>query len=118
MSVHSQSDEIASLKRSAEEALEKNASGTVEEFLLAVNDYLEKFEQWQAKLSAEEKAEPNFKDALTELDVIHREVIFKAHAQKDLVGQEISELYKRAKVAKSYSEQGPSRISITGKRKG
>lgn len=111
-------DEIALLKQSAEEALGKNESGTVEEFLLAVNDYLEKFEQWQAKLSPQEKENPNFKEALSELDVVHREVIFKAHAQKDLVGQEITELYKRAKVAKSYSEQGPSRISITGRRKG
>lgn len=111
-------DQLASLKELARSALRVNETGTVEEFLLAVNAYLEAFEAWRTTANENKPQTADFRAAVEELDQLHREVVFKAHAQKDLIGQEMAELYKRAKVLKTYAEQGPSRISVTGKREG
>ncbi len=91
-------------------------------FTAQVTDYLEGLDSWQTAY----QSNPNLPDAEQErfaklvamLNDLHQQIVTKASAKKDEVASQMGDVYKRAQVLKKYIDRYPSRITITGRRKG
>lgn len=119
---------VKALQDTAKDVLEADRQGDVNLFLEKVGLYLDSFDAWKNEV---EKVNPlddssSLSDAereylraqIKELDVVHRAVVLRAVEIKDSVADTIGDVHKRAKVARAYIDQFPSRITIAGKRKG
>lgn len=112
----------------AREALASSNEDSVEDFVVRIESYLQELESWQKEasqnnplkedsgLSDEERGV--LRDAISELDQVHRELMAGTEQTKDGVGAAMGDLHRRSSGLKKYIDTQPSRISITGKRKG
>ncbi len=121
-------EEVEKLVAAAEKALKSHSMGDKEAFLLDVGVYLDDFEIWYSKhggsdiaqvfgdLSESERA--SVRPLVERLMKLHSEVINNVQQEKDNTAGQLSDVHRRGVAARAYIDQLPSRISITGKRKG
>ena len=91
-------------------------------FTEQVTDYLESLDAWQKAYQADPKVpdaeHAHFAQLVNTLNELHQQIVVKATAKKDEVASQMGDVYKRAQVLKKYIDRYPSRITITGRRKG
>ena len=118
-------DEVRELISAARNSLAEEARGNFEAFVQTVTVYLDRFEQWYQRyekdkpsygLSEDQRSE--LKKLVEELNALHQQIITKTTVERDAVATEMGQLHKRGQALKAYVDRFPSRISITGKRKG
>ena len=106
----------------AETILSKGQSSPqgLDEFLDSVNDYLSLLENWQTRLkdSPLEGDTIDLKSKLEKLSKLHLEITNHTNFKKESIASDMANLHKKAKAHKQYIDRYPSRITITGKRKG
>ncbi len=95
-----------------------------EEVISRIRAYLEDFDSWQkaaSELDASTLSDDEQQQARSKIELLgqlHAEVSTRAETAKERIAGELSDLHKRNKALKTYLDRYPSRISITGKRKG
>jgi hypothetical protein len=94
-------------------------------FIAAVEQYLQHFDAWQSAITggdAPSFSAPSEKEAfrklLTDFSRVHQQVADEAGSCRDQVASKLGDIRRRAHVLRSYIDQYPSRITITGKREG
>jgi len=108
-------DIFASVIAKGSELLRIGAIENAELFLTGVDEYLLEV----GKLEQELKSAGNVdKSAAERFMKIHGEIISRAELEKSGVLRGLTELHKRSTILKTYLDQGPNRVSITGKREG
>ena len=119
---------VQNLIELAEKAIGDFELAPTEEFVLHTESYMAQLEAWQsemgpdglsnfaAAISPEDKAK--LKQCVTHLNELHAELIRRAETAKQQVGAEMGDLHKRAVGLRKYVDTYPSRVTITGKRKG
>lgn len=113
----------AGLDTLLEEARRAMAIEPLEDFLIAVESYLDVFEAWKVRDSESEdgsldKGAADRASSLSELKNLHEQLMARVDQAKEGLGGEMQGIHRRSKALKSYVNQYPSRVSITGHRKG
>jgi hypothetical protein len=85
-------------------------------FMVGLDKYLAMLDEIQLRLSGEASTVP--KELSDELFKVHQKVSARAEKEKQGVLVKMTQLHQRASILKTYTDQWPSRISITGKRTG
>ena len=118
-------DELQELLAELDRLLKPRDLDDPEGFLVEVNVYLERLEVWHQKIGVKldagdlsEALRDAMRPLVIELSEKHDRLVLLAEAEKEKVGQQIGGVHKKAKGMKAYIDRYPSRISITGKRKG
>lgn len=123
-----ENERVQSLISLAEQALRISKEEGVELFTERTGAYLDALEQWQTQikgqnplvdpspLNAEERQ--SLRSLIERLGELHQELMTRAGAEKEEVGQQIGEVHKRAAGLRKYIDTAPSRITVAGKRKG
>ncbi len=117
-------DLIASARR----ALKSAEAGEVDVFLQHAASYLGDFEPWSSQISELKPFSPNSKVPKKQQEAakakvkslydVHTAVVQAAEQRKEVVGGQLGSMHKKSKAIKTYLDPYPSRVSITGKRKG
>ncbi|MCB0346737.1 MAG: flagellar protein FliT [Bdellovibrionales bacterium] len=121
MVMHEELNALIELARSCGN-LPKNADP--EDVITQIRKYLEIFDDWQQRAgefdvdSISEAEQAQIKSSIEELQRLHSGVTARAESAKGKIADDLSDLHKRNKALKTYLDRYPSRISITGKRKG
>jgi hypothetical protein len=107
----------------AKQLAENSTELQPEAFLEAIEPYSGVIDRLQEKLRVEAAKDPDklkaeLQPKLEELMALHQEVLNYAGGMKDSVGREMEATHKRAHGIKKYVDRLPTRISITGKRRG
>jgi hypothetical protein len=99
-----------------------------DEILQKASEYLQQFESWVAALQADNpfsegsEVDPVKREMLRGrvelLQSNHQRLVQALTTLKGDVVDQLSEIHRRSKALKTYIDRFPSRISITGKRKG
>lgn len=120
-------EQIVELKKLANAALAAAGREDAQTFVDSTEAYLTALEQWQqqtanrkASLSdgLDENRTVQLRAALEELQTLHRRLLEKAALTKDEVGEQLGDVHRRAQGLKRYLDVYPSRVTITGRRKG
>ena len=85
-------------------------------FISGLDKYLAMLDEIQPRLPSEAASVP--KSIAEELFDVHKKVTARAEREKEGVLVRMSQLNHRSAILKTYLNQWPSRISITGKRTG
>ena len=85
-------------------------------FITGLDKYLGMLDEILKRLPAEASTVP--RELSDELFKVHQKVSARAEGEKEGVLIKMTQLHQRATILKSYTNQWPSRISITGKRTG
>lgn len=119
---------IVGLTEIAKAVLALDDSIEPDELVEQLNHYLNQFENWQrgfeergiltATQELEEEKRAELRSAIETLLASHVKVVERAEAAKAAVGEQMTGIHKRGAAMKKYIDRYPSRISITGKRKG
>lgn len=117
-------DELDELLEQARRCSKLGGGSDPDEVIAAIRVYLDNFAGWQekaqeaasGKLSPERQA--HVRARIQELERCHAQVVKLAEASKQQIADELSDLHRRKKALRTYLDRFPSRISITGKRKG
>lgn len=117
-------DLIASARR----ALASAEAGETEVFLQHAASYLGDFEPWSSQISelkpfspdsnVPEEQQAEAKKHVQDLYDVHTAVVTAAEERKVAVGAQLGSMHKKSKAIKTYLDPYPSRVSLTGKRKG
>lgn len=89
-----------------------------------VSSYLDAFDSWRAVQGVSIEGDLNLnlhkelREELISLQAVHLEVMALTERRKGDLGARLSDVGLRAKALRSYVDHFPSRINITGKRKG
>ncbi|MCB0322333.1 MAG: hypothetical protein KDD69_02135 [Bdellovibrionales bacterium] len=120
--------EVHELIAKAKAALALTGSPELELFVARTGEYLDALEQWQQAMAQQNplvepsaltpEAKESFRRSVEALNQVHQELMDRAGAAKEEVGQQMGEVHRRASGLRKYIDSGPSRITITGKRKG
>lgn len=85
-----------------------------EQFVADLDIYLSKIRELELQLNTE-KIDPKLGE---EFLATHKAITQRAETEKSEILKNITELHKRSNVLRTYLDQLPERISITGKREG
>ncbi len=118
--------QIEKLITMAETAVSCREDEDIEAFVMATETYLNSLEMWQAEVKTqalgksdpEKEADPELREALNTLGAVHQKLMQKADVARDNVGSQMGDMHKKAQGLKRYIDILPSRISVSGKRKG
>lgn len=96
----------------------------IEKFLAAIAPYLNSFDSLNASfqpdvfVQASTEQREAVQQLLLELDALHKKVLSRAEANKEIVSEVISDIHKRSSAMKRYVDTFPQRVSITKKKEG
>jgi len=124
----SEQEQVRLLCSLAQKALEAGETENVPQFITYVEQYTEKFSDWEAHLL---KSSPLASDSglasverdmlrqqVEALNVVHQKVCKLAAEHHDSLGGELGALHTRSKNIKKYVAPSSIPITLTGKRKG
>ena len=114
---------VRELEKEAREVLSLGAD--TPRFIDAVEKYLQHFDAWQSAVAGVDAPsfvspadKESFRKLLAGYAAVHQQVTEKASSSRDEVASKLGDIRKRAHALRSYIDQYPSRITITGKREG